>query len=207
MDIDELSHYKAHCCRWYEGAHPWSMSNNQGIEGTNKAIKKDHTFKRRCPLGTFLDVVDRMVKEWGMGDDSLLFGSRMDFLFKEKSGLKLRTDGYQWMKLTKVKASDKSIKVDPRGKYTISESSEFQLGKVDQIWVVASSDNTLTDMSLKRLAKQRINLRGEPEFDSFDHYMAIRTSCWILEYRDGQFFGDCPIGMKVNKLNSSCLLF
>ena len=192
MDIDELSHYKAHCYRWYEGAHPWSVSNNQGIEGTNKAIKKDQTL---------------MVKEWGMVDDSLLFGSRMDFLFKEKSGLKLRTDGYQWMKQTKVKASDKIIKVDPRGKYTISESSEFQLGKVDQIWVVASSDNTLTDMSLKRLAKQRINLRGEPEFDSFDHYMAIRTSCWILEYRDGQFFGDCPIGMKVNKLNSSCLLF
>ena len=111
------------------------------------------------------------------------------------------------MKQTKVKASDKIIKVDPRGKYTISESSEFQLGKVDQIWVVASSDNSLTDMSLKRLAKQRINLRGDPEFDSFDHYMAIKTSCWILEYRDGQLFGDCPIGMKVNKLNSSCLLF
>ena len=54
-----------------------------------------------------------MVKEWGMVDDSLLFGSRMDFLFKEKSGLKLRTDGYQWMKQTKVKASDKIIKVDP----------------------------------------------------------------------------------------------
>ena len=57
-----------------------------------------------------MDVVDRMVKEWGLVDDSLLFGSRMDFLFKEKSGLKLRTDGYQWMKQAKVKASDKIIR-------------------------------------------------------------------------------------------------
>ena len=47
--------------RWYEGAHPWRVSNNQGIEGTNKYIKKEHTFKRRCPLGTFMDIVDRMV--------------------------------------------------------------------------------------------------------------------------------------------------
>ena len=154
-----------------------------------------------------MDVVDRMVKEWGLVDDSLLFGSRMDFLFKEKSGLKLRTDGYQWMKQTKVKASDKIIKVDPRGKYTISESSEFKLGKVDQIWVVASSENTMTDMSLKRLAKLRITLRGEPEFDSFDHYMAIRTSCWILEYRNGQFFGDCPIGMKVKEFYQHLLFY
>ena len=65
----------------------------------------------------------------------------------------------------------------------------------------------MTDMSLKKLAKLRITVRGEPEFDSFDHYMAVRTSCWILEYRDGQFFGDCPIGMKVNEFNQSLFLF
>ena len=51
----------SHVKMWYEGAHPRSVSNNQGIEGTNKSIKQDHTFKRRCPLGTFMDVVDRMV--------------------------------------------------------------------------------------------------------------------------------------------------
>ena len=47
--------------RWYEGAHPWSVSHNQGIEGLNKSIKKDHTFKRRCPLGTFMNLINRMV--------------------------------------------------------------------------------------------------------------------------------------------------
>ena len=63
------------------------MSNNQGIEGTNKAIKKDHTFKRRCPLGTIVDLVDRMVKEWSMVDDKLLVGSRMYLLYTDRSGL------------------------------------------------------------------------------------------------------------------------
>jgi hypothetical protein len=32
--------------RWYEGAHPWAISNNQGIEGQIKEIKAGHTFKR-----------------------------------------------------------------------------------------------------------------------------------------------------------------
>ena len=86
--------------------------------------------------------------------------------------------------------------LDSRGKYTVSESSEFNLGKVEQLWVVASSENSMTSMPLKRLAKLRIKSRGEPEFDNFDEYMNVRTSCWILEFRNGQFFCDCPVGMK-----------
>lgn len=148
-----------------------------------------------------MNVVDRMIKEWGEVDDSLLFGSRMDLLFKDKSGLNLRTQGYQWMKLNKLRTTDKIVKVDPRGKYTISESSEFMLGKVDQIWVVASSENSLIEYNLKQLAKKRIKVRGEPDFETFDRYLEIRQSCWILEERDGQFFCDCPIGMKVGQIS------
>ena len=48
----------------------------------NKSIKKDHPFKRRCPLGTFMNVVKRMVKECSEEDDSLLYGQRTDFLEK-----------------------------------------------------------------------------------------------------------------------------
>ena len=80
-------------CRWYEGKHPFGVSNNQGIEGTNKAIKASHTFKRRCPIGSFMDDVARMVKEWGEKDDSLLHGPRVGFLSKDVGGLKLRTEG------------------------------------------------------------------------------------------------------------------
>ena len=98
--------------RWYEGAHPWGVSNNQGIEGTNKAIKASHTFKRWCNLRDFMNIVDRLVsmifywltclfstvlnlweislyyflllqvKEWSERDDCLLFAPRTDMLFK-----------------------------------------------------------------------------------------------------------------------------
>lgn len=84
------------CCtvnRWFEGAHPWGIGNNQGIEGTNKAIKASHTFKRRAPIGTFMDIVGRMVKEWGEKDDTVLHGPRLGFLEKDPSGLKLKTEG------------------------------------------------------------------------------------------------------------------
>ena len=79
----------------------------------------------------------------------------------------------------------------------MSESSEFTLGKVDALWVVASSANPFPETNLKKLAKQSIKLCGNLDFSSFDQYMAIRQSCWILEERDGEFFCDCPKGMKV----------
>ena len=48
--------------------------------------------------------------------------------------------------------------------------------------MVASSENSMTSIPLKRLAKLRIKSRGEPEFDNFDEYMNVRTSCWILVF-------------------------
>lgn len=97
---------ESHVGKWYEGANPWAVSNNQGIEGLNKAIKKDHTFKRRCPLGTFMDIVSRMVLEYGEVEDSLLYGSRMDWLSTSSDGLKLKTQGYQWSKAIKLGTSE-----------------------------------------------------------------------------------------------------
>ena len=45
--------------KFYEGANPWSVMNNQGLEGQNKDIKQSHTMKRKCPLGNFCDIVKR----------------------------------------------------------------------------------------------------------------------------------------------------
>ena len=95
------------------------------------------------------------------------------------------------MKANKLNTTDRIVKVDPKGKYTVSESSEFNLDKVDTIWVVTSSENPFPDTSLKKLAKQRINLCENPEVSSFDQYMQIRQSCWILEERDGEYYCDC----------------
>ena len=58
--------------RWYEGAHPWCISNNQGVEGKNKEIKQSHTFRRRLEIGELLSVLARLVTEWSEEDDHLL---------------------------------------------------------------------------------------------------------------------------------------
>ena len=45
--------------RWYEGAHPWAVSNNQGVEGKNKEIKQSHTFRKRLGMGEVFSVMLR----------------------------------------------------------------------------------------------------------------------------------------------------
>ena len=184
--------------RWYEGAHPWAVSNNQGIEGTNKEIKAGHTFKRRCNLGAFMNIVLRMIEDFGKIDDSLLFLPRISLLDHSefRNGLKLKTEGYQWLKSNKVGLSDRILCINKAGKYTVSEALEFQLGNVDQLWAVASSSNALTGKSLKERAKRRVKERGDPTFAPFDEYKEVRTSCWIVEERGGDFYCDCPVSMK-----------
>ena len=71
--------------RWYEGAHPWQISNNQGLEGKNKSIKESHTFRRRLALGELFEVFLRMVKEWSKEPD-MLNKSRVEMLFNPKDG-------------------------------------------------------------------------------------------------------------------------
>ena len=177
---------------WWEGAHPWRVSNNQGLEGTNRVIKADHTFKRRCPLGNFFDIVSRMVNEWSKKSDSLLYESRMAMLFDPKEGLRLRTEGYQWAKVNKT-GMEKVISINPSNKYTVAEA--FELGSVDKIWAVNSNSNKI-EKSLKERAKDRIKQREKPDHNTFQQYLDVRCSCWLLEERNGEYYCDCPVAMK-----------
>ena len=68
------------------------------------------------------------------------------------------------MRQLKKKGANKLIKVDPSNKYTVCEDLEHQLGKVDNIYIVASSKNPLHEKPLKELAKQRIKARSDPIF-------------------------------------------
>ena len=126
----------------WESAHayPWEVSKNQVLEGTNRVIKADHTFKCRCPLGNFFHIVSRMVNEWSRKSDSLLNESRMAMVFDPKEGLKLRTEGYQWAKVNKI-GMEMLISINPTNKYTVSEA--FKLGPVDKIWAVNSKSNRI----------------------------------------------------------------
>ena len=116
-----------------------------------------------------------MVDDFSKQDDKILFAKRIDMLedseFRE--GLKSKTEGYQWLKSMKVGAGDKILCIQKGKKYTVAESSEFQIGKVDQIWAVTISSNSLTEVSLKHRAKLRIKQRKNPSFTNFDEYKAI----------------------------------
>ena len=134
----------------------------------------------------------RMVKEWAEEDDHLLNSPRLAMLDKQVNSLKLRTEGYQWLRKNRCQ-SGKILKINPQGKFTVSE--DFGLGNVDNLWSVDSS-NDKAGKSLKERTKERFQNRSLPASSSFDEYMSIRTSCWILEERNGDFFCDCPVGMK-----------
>ena len=179
--------------RWFEAAHPWQPSNNQGVEGKNKDIKQSHTFRRRLDIGELFNVLLNMVKEWSEEDDKLLESGRIAALHGEKDSLRLKTEGYQWYKENQSKA-DRILRINPGEKYSVNDS-------VTNFWAVASSSAT-SDKSLKDRAKERMKNRKLPEVDSFDEYAAMRSSCWILEEVDGEFYCDCPIGMKVDFLKS-----
>ena len=182
--------------RWFEGAHPWRISNNQGVEGKNREIKLNHTFRRKLEIGELVAVLARLVSEWSEENDHLLVSSRLAALHGEIDSLSLRTNGYQWYRANKL-GSDKILRITSNGKYTVSESSEFLLGKVSNLWAINSTAGQKTGKSLKERAKERIASRELPTSDNFDDYLRIRSSCWIIEESDRDFFCDCPVGMKV----------
>jgi hypothetical protein len=66
---------------------------------------------------------------------------------------------------------------------------------------VNSSGGLKSSKFLKERAKERLANRELPLSTTFDEYMEIRSSFWILEERveNGRrdFFCDCPVGMKV----------
>ena len=179
---------------WYEGAHPWGVSNNQGVEGKNMDIKLNYTFRKRLALGALITTMANMVTEWSEEDDKILESPRIAGLHGEKNSLALRTAGYHCYSANK----DGNILGinNPQGKYTVAESEEFKLGKVNALWAMTSTAGETSGKTLKERAIERIANRRTPLSSSFDEFLRIRSSCWIIEERDGDMFCDCPVGMK-----------
>ena len=121
----------------------------------------------------------------------------------QENSLSLKTKGYHFYQRIKLKPNEWILKIkNPKDKYTVAESEEFQLGEVSALWAVRSSAGSKSDKSLKERAMERIQEREVPKTKTFDDYLRIRTSCWIVEERDGDYFCDCPIGMKVCQMLS-----
>ena len=192
--------------QWYEGANPWHLGNNQGLEGKNQDIKMNYTFRRRLGIGELMNSMALMVKEWSEEDTKLLYNDRLSALEGEKDSLALKTDGYQFLQKNKKNI----IRIaNTKGKYIVAEDEQFQLGKADCLWAVTSSKGAKSNKSLKERAFERFSHRKDPtSLKDFDEYLEVRSSCWILEERNGDFYCDCPVSMK-GKLckHTVCMLY
>ena len=58
----------------YAGSHPFSVTNNQGLEGTHAQYKKDHTFRSEVALEEFAQVTENLVS-------FSLFNTTLSFCF------------------------------------------------------------------------------------------------------------------------------
>ena len=89
------------------------------------------------PIGSFIDVQLRMCQEWSLSDSSLLEANREKHLFTQPHGLKLRTNGYEWLQnhnSSIVKLSAKNVQK------TLHEN-------VSTIFAVPSSRTSATGLS------------------------------------------------------------
>jgi hypothetical protein len=80
---------------WYEGMHLDEVMNNCGIEGTNKAIKEDGTYRERLNLLAFTDVISKMVARWS-AERNPLSPNCVSFVSEPSRTLADWTAAYQW---------------------------------------------------------------------------------------------------------------
>ena len=110
--------------------------------------------------------------------------------------MKLKTRGYQWFrrnnsggKILKIKNHD--------SKYTVS--GEYNLGNIAALWAVTSSQSD--GKRLQDSARERMRHREYPSSTSFEEYTKMRTSCYIIEERSGDFYCDVTRDPKENYAN------
>ena len=88
--------------KWYEGAHPYHISHNQGIERRNLEIKEDFSYREQLNMGQFATMMEKICDEYSKKDDSILFSSRVNSLRydsdgrKEKESFKIQEEGFKY---------------------------------------------------------------------------------------------------------------
>ena len=97
--IDFMNYFEAQWLKklpnWYEGAALDLPSSNNGLEGTNGVIKREHTVRARLPLSQFLSNVTDLLESWSRRRDPSSDGCTM-FAEVRKVGLRDWTEAYQW---------------------------------------------------------------------------------------------------------------
>ena len=188
------------CKYWFEHAFPFHIGHNMGIEGTNKDIKKNHTFKQRVGLGKLFDILARMLREWSERDDSILFGSRLAPLFQKDikdgqgmTGLARQTAGWKFSHEYRKGVPNKVVRI-PNTVENYSTISEYHgLGTVTQLYGINTKKSS-SELLLKIRAK--LAERANPSNKSWEEKKKILIGCHLIEERDGDFYCDCFEGIK-----------
>ena len=96
---------------------------------------------------------------------------------------------------TKKRKLNKIVELkDPDPSLTLSSIHGDRFGPVSKIIGLASSANKVEGPTLKELMKIRLIKRQNPVYESFDEFIAVRTSCHLVEEVDCEFLCDCRFG-------------
>ena len=101
----------------------------------------------------------------------------------------MRSNGYQWY--TDHKSNNNYAEIKVKGK-----SIQTLMKNVDSIWAIPSSQTKQSELPLKEIAKQRLSDRFKTSLKSFDEYVKVRSSCYLVEQIGEEFYCDCYEGMK-----------
>lgn len=127
---------------------------------------------------------------------------------KDRNSFKIQEDGYFYFnehlapKPTQrggpaVRQANKVVELcNPEDSLTLAANPGMDIGEATRIIGLATKGNSLKDFSLKDLVGLRLTKRRNPAYDSFEEFMAIRTSCHLVEEVNGDYFCDCREGIK-----------
>ena len=121
-----------------------------------------------------------MCQEWSLSDSSLLEANREKHLFTQPHGLKLRTNGYEWLQNHKENSS--IVKLPAKNVQKTLLENVSTILQFFTIFAVPTSKTSTTGLSLKDCAKERLKSRFDvSRHSNFDEAMKIRQSCHIIE--------------------------
>ena len=63
----------SHVCNWYEGAHPYHVGNNQGIESRNLAVKDDFSYRDQLNMTQFVAMMEKITNHYSTIDVMLVY--------------------------------------------------------------------------------------------------------------------------------------
>ena len=98
----------SHAGNWWAGAHPYALLNNQGVESENKQIKDDYSYREQMNMTAFVNLMERIIADKSLVDDSTLDGHRLTTLMPDRDGRQEKTsfnkqeEGWKYYKVPKV---------------------------------------------------------------------------------------------------------